>query len=183
MTNTFTAEQFATTSKANIKALETLTGNAFGGMEKLLELNLAASKAMMSDSFGSIKAILGAKDPQEAMALQTAMFQPLAEKSVAYSRHVIAITTESGAEFTKALEVKMAETQDGFGSLVDSLAKNAPAGSETAVAFLKTTMAASQNAIASAKTSAKKAAEAVQANLTAVSDQAIKASTSAYKKA
>ena len=124
MTNTFTAEQFATTSKANIKALETLTGNAFGGMEKLLELNLAASKAMMSDSFGSIKAILGAKDPQEAMALHTAMFQPLAEKSVAYSRHVIAITTESGAEFAKAFEAKMAETQDGFGSLVDSLAKN-----------------------------------------------------------
>ena len=76
MTNTFTAEQFATTSKANIKALETLTGNAFGGMEKLLELNLAASKAMMSDSFGSLKAILGATDPQDAMALQPASALP-----------------------------------------------------------------------------------------------------------
>ena len=183
MTNTFTPEQFAATSKANVKALEALTGNAFAGVEKLMELNLAASKAMLSESFGNIKSILGAKDPQEAMALQAAMFQPLAEKSVAYARHVTAIASESGAEFTKVFEAKFAEAQDGFGSLVDSLAKNAPAGSETAMAFLKTTMAASQNAIDSAKTSAKKAADAVQANLTAVSDQAIKATASAYKKA
>ena len=183
MTTTYTPEQFTATSKANVKALETLTGNAFAGMEKLVELNIAASKAMLSESFGSIKAILGAKDPQEAMALQAAMFQPLAEKSVAYGRHVYAIATESSAEFSKAFEGKMAEAQNGFGTLVDSLAKNAPAGSETAVAFLKTTMAASQNAIESAKTSVNKAADAVHANLTAVSEQAIKATASTYKKA
>ena len=183
MTNTFTPEQFAATSKANVKALEALTGNAFAGMEKLLELNLAASKAVLSESFSNIKSVLGAKDPQEALALQTAMFQPLVEKSVAYGRHVYAIATESSAEFTKAFETKMAEAQDGFGTLVDTMGKNAPAGSETAMAFLKTTMAASQNAIDSAKGSAKKAADAVQANLTAVSDQATKAAASTYKRA
>jgi hypothetical protein len=102
---------------------------------------------------------------------------------VAYGRHVYAIATESGAEFTKALEGKFAEVQQGFGTMVDNLSSNAPAGSEAVMALVKTTMAASQNAIDSAKTSAKKAADALQSNLTAVSDQAIKASASVYKKA
>jgi phasin family protein len=183
MTNTFSTEQFAAASQANVKALETLAGNAFAGMEKLMDLNLAASKAMLSESFDGISAVLGAKDPQEALAIQASQVQPLAEKSVAYGRHVYAIATESSAEFSKALEGKFAEAQAGFSSLVDNLAKNAPAGSETAMAFFKTTMAASQNAIDSAKVSAKKAADAVQSNLTAVTEQAIKAGAGAYKKA
>lgn len=179
MINTYTPEQFSATGKASLKAVEALTANAFAGMEKLMELNLAATKAMMTESFGSLKAVMGAKDPQEAFALQAAMFQPLAEKSVAYGRHVYAIASESSAEFTKSMEDKFAEAQKGFGALVGDLTKNAPAGSETAVAFFKSTMAASQNAIDSAK----KAADTVQANMTAVSEQAIKATAGAYKKA
>jgi phasin family protein len=183
MTKTYTPEQFAATSKAGVEALQSATTHAFTSMEKLVELNLAASKAMMSESFASMKAVLGAKDPQEAMALQAAMFQPMAEKSVAYGRHVITIASESGAEFTKALEAKVAEGQAGFTTMVENIAKNAPAGSEASVAFFKNTMTASQNAIESAKASAKSAADAMQANMTAVSERAIKATAGAYKKA
>lgn len=183
MTKTYTPEQFSATSQAGVEALQAITGNAFASMEKLVELNLAASKAMMSETFNNMKAVLAAKDPQEAMALQTAMFQPMAEKSVAYSRHVAAIASESSAEFTKALEAKAAEAQAGFAALTENMAKNAPAGSEAAVAFFKTTMAASQNAIESAKTSAKTAADAMQANMTAVSERAIKVAANVGKKA
>ncbi len=183
MTKTYTPEQFAATSKAGVAALENMTGNAFASMEKLVELNLAASKAMMTESFGNMKAVLAAKDPQQAMTLQTAMFQPMAENTVAYGRHVFAIATESSAEFTKAFESKIAESQAGFTALVENMAKNAPAGSEASVAFLKNTMAISQNAIESAKASAKSAADAMQANVTAVSERAIKTTAGAFKKA
>ena len=183
MNTTYTPEQFAATGKANLKSLEGMANNAYASLEKLVELNLAASKALMSESFSGIKTVLGAKDPQEMIALQAGMFQPVAEKSVAYGRHVYAIATESSAEFTKAFETMVAEAQQGFGSLVDNLSKNAPAGSEAAAAFFKNTVAASRNAIESAKSSAKKAVDAVEANLTAAGDQVIKATATVYKKA
>lgn len=183
MTKTYTPEQFAATSQAGIAALETMTTNAFAGMGKLVELNMAASKAVMADSIGHMKAVLAAKDPQEAMALQAAAFQPMAEKSVAYSRHIHAIATDASAEYAKSFEGKIAEAQESFAALAENMTKNAPAGSEAAVSFFKNSMTAGQNAIESAKASAKTASDTLQANMTAVSERAIKASASAYKKA
>ena len=178
----FTAEQFTATAKTNAQALEALTTNAYAGFEKLVELNLATSKAVLGDAFSQFQAVLGAKDAQQVFALQSNLFQPAAEKSVAYGRHVYAITTESSADFTKALEAKLAQAQDAFSGVVENLAKNAPAGTESAVAAFKNALSASQQAIDSAKGSAKKAAEMAEANFTSLTNQAVKVASSAAKK-
>jgi phasin family protein len=178
----FTAEQFTATAKTNAQALEALTTNAYAGFEKLVELNLATSKAVLGDAFSQFQAVLGAKDAQQVFALQSSLFQPTAEKSVAYGRHVYAIATESSADFSQALEAKMAQAQDAFSGVVENLAKNAPAGTESAVAAFKNALSASQQAIDSAKGSAKKAAEMAEANFTSLTNQAVKVATSAAKK-
>jgi phasin family protein len=140
------AEQFITTNKANLQALQGFTTQAFAGVEKLVELNMAASKAALGETFGHVQSALGAKDPQEFLALQAGMFKPMADKTAAYAQHVQAIVTGSGAEFTKAVEAKSAEAQKAFAGVLENLTKNAPAGSETAVAAFKNAMAAGQNA-------------------------------------
>ena len=173
------AEQFVTTSKTNLQALQGFTTQAFAGMEKLIELNMAASKAALGETFSHAQAAMGAKDPQEFLALQAGMFKPMADKTAAYAQHVQAIVTGSGAEFTKALEAKTAEAQKTFAGVLESLTKNAPAGSETAVAAFKNAMAAGQNAFESAQTQAKKAIESAQSNFAAAATQA----TDAVKKA
>ena len=178
----FNAEQFTASNKANAQALEALTTNAYAGFEKLVELNMATSKAVLGDAFSQFQAVLGAKDAQQAFALQTSLFQPAAEKTVAYGRHVYAIATESSADFTKSFEAKLAEVQDTFSGVVENMAKNAPAGTESAVAAFKQALSASQSAIESAKGSAKKAAEMAEANFTNLTNQAVKAATSATKK-
>ena len=101
-----TAEQFAATNKANLQALQGFTAQAFSGLEKLVELNLAASKAVMEESFGHAQAVLSAKDAKELLALQTGLVKPMADKSTAYAQHVQAILTGSTADFTKAVEAK-----------------------------------------------------------------------------
>lgn len=174
-----TAEQFITTNKANLQALQGFATQAFAGVEKLVELNLAASKAALGETFGHVQATLGAKDAQEFLTLQTSMFKPLADKTTAYAQHVQAIVTGSGAEFTKAVEAKTAEAQKAFGGVLENLSKNAPAGSETAVAAFKNAMTAGQNAFESAQTQAKKAIESAQSNFAAAATQA----TDAVKKA
>lgn len=180
---TYTAEQFAATSKANVEALKGLTTQAYAGFEKLVELNLAASKALVGESFSHTQAVLAAKDAQQLLDLQAGAIQPLTEKSVAYGRHVYAIAADTGAEFTKAVEAELAKAQKAFAALVENVAKNAPAGSEPAVAAFKTALNAGQNAIETAQTSAKKAVEAVETNFTALANQAVSAATSVVKKA
>ena len=168
-----TAEQFIATSKANAQVLEGLASQAHSSVEKLVELNLTASKALLGESFSHFNAALGAKDPQEFLALQSNMLQPLAEKSVAYFQHIQTILSGSGAEFVKAVEVNAAEAQKTFNGIVEDLAKNAPAGTESAVAAFKSALTAGQSALESAQISARKAIEVAQSQFKTATAQAV----------
>jgi phasin family protein len=170
-----TAEQVLASQKATLDTLFGLTGKAFEGMEKFVELNVTASKAALAEAAGTTHALLSVKDPQEMLALQAAMFQPLAEKTVAYSRHIYDIASGTGAEFGRTFEEQAAEAQRKFLAVVDGAAKNAPAGSETAVAVLKSAIAAGTNAMETVQKAVKQAAEVAEANFNAVASQAANA--------
>ena len=142
-----TAEQVLASQKASVETLFGLTSKAFEGVEKLVELNLTASKAALAEAAGTTQALLSVKDAQELLALQASLFQPLAEKAAAYSRHLYDIATGTGAEFGRAFESEAAEAQKKFLAVVDNAAKNAPAGSETAVAVFKSAVAADRKSV------------------------------------
>ena len=120
-----TAEQVVAAHKANVETLFGLTNKAFEGVEKLVELNLQVAKAALGEVADNTRAALSVKDAQELLALQAGLFQPLAEKAAAYSRHVYEIASGTGAEFGKAFESQAAEAQRNFSNLVDTAAKNA----------------------------------------------------------
>ena len=167
--------------KANLQAAEGLATKAYASAEKLVELNMAATKAAVSESFSHMQALMGAKDIKDVVALQTAYLQPLAGKSAAYVEHVKTIATDSTSEFTGAMEAKMAEAQKSFEAAVDGLAKNAPAGSEAAVAAFKNAVTASKSAMETAQASVKKANAAAQAQFTTASKQAMDIAKKAAK--
>jgi phasin family protein len=177
-----TVEQIAASNKANIETLMGLTTKAFEGVEKIVELNLAASKAALSEAGDQAKAVLSVKDAQELLALQSSLFQPLAEKTAAYSRHLYDIASGSSAEFSKALEGQAADAQKNFAGLVDSAAKNAPAGSETAVAVFKSAVAAASNAFESVQKAVKQASDVAEANFNTVAANAVNATKTVAKK-
>lgn len=170
-----TAEQVMASQKANVETLFGLTNKAFEGVEKLVELNVQASKAALAESANQTQALLGVKDAQELLALQAGLMQPLAEKAAAYSRHLYDIATGTTAEFSKAVEGQAVEAQAKFMSLVDGAAKNAPAGSETAMAVMKSAVAAANNAFESVQKAVKQASDMAEANFTAVSNTAVSA--------
>ena len=173
-----TADQILAAQKANLETLFGLTTKAFEGVEKLVELNVTASKAAMSEAASTTQAVLSVKDAQELLALQASLFQPLAEKTAAYSRHLYDIAQGTSAEFGKAFEAKAAEAQQNFVGLVDSAAKDAPAGSETAVAVMKSAVAAANNAFESVQKAVKQASDVAEANFNAVSTTAVNAAKS-----
>jgi hypothetical protein len=110
------------------------------------------------------------------------VFQPLAEKTAAYSRHLYDIASGSSAEFGKTFEGQAAEAQKKFLGLVDSAAKNAPAGSETAVAVMKSAVAAASNALESVQKAVKQATDVAQSNFNAVAATAAEAAKPVSKK-
>ena len=69
-----TTEQIVASHKANVETLFGLTSKAFEGMEKLVELNLTATKAALSESAHSTKAALSVKDAQALMGVKSADF-------------------------------------------------------------------------------------------------------------
>jgi len=172
-----TVEQVVAAQKANIETLFGLTNKAFEGVEKIVELNLTASKAALSEVAGHTQSVLSVKDVQELVALQSALLQPLAEKTAAYSRHLYDIATATSAEFTKAAEGQASDAQSKFAAMVDSAAQNAPAGSEAAVAIMKSSVAAATNALESVQKAVKQATEVAEANF-----QAVTANTTAVTK-
>ena len=167
-----TAEQIVASHKANVETLFGLTAKAFEGVEKLVELNLSAAKAALDESASKSQAVLSVKDAQDLLAMQASLFQPLAEKTAAYSRHLYDIASGTGGEFTKAFEAQAAAAQKQFAALVDSTAANAPAGSEQAVAMMKGAVTAANTAFESVQKAVKQATELAESNLAAVTQTA-----------
>jgi phasin family protein len=178
---TYTVEQLIAARQTNLKMLEGLTTRAYASFEKLVALNLAASRDLFMGSFGHTQALLGAKHPQQLVTLQVGLVQPLTEKSMAYGRNVYSVVAETGSEFLKAGEVKFAETQTALVDLLENLAENAPVGTLSTVAALRGAVNVSQNVIDSARRSAKKAVELAESNFTAVTTQAVNAATRVSK--
>jgi phasin family protein len=177
------SEQLIATNKANVEALTTLTSQAFAGIEKLVELNLATSKAALSDSTSQVKSAMDVKDAKELVSLQSDMLKPLTDKATAYAEQVKTIITDSSAELTKVVEAKVAEAQKAIDGVVELLTKNAPAGTETAVAAFKNALTAGQSAMESVQTQTKKAIETAQSNFAAATVQTTNAVKQASKKA
>ena len=171
----FTNDQLIATQKSNVEAFAGLSEKAFSSFEKLIELNMAASKALLGESIGHLQALTEVKDAQALMTLQSSLVKPMAEKAASYSRHVYDIVSGSSADFTKVFESASAESQKAVTELLETSLKNAPAGSEAAVTVIKTAMTAGNNAVETAQKSAKQAAQLVESNITALSTAAQKA--------
>ena len=185
MSATFTVEQFVTANMKAVSEAQALAATAFGGFEKLVELNMAATKTALFHNSGDFLSAFSASSPTDALAAQAALVKPLAEQSIAYAKSVYAIATETSSELSKVAEEKFAEGQKAVTVAVENIAKNAPAGSESVFAVFRSAVSAGQNAIEAAKTSAKKAVEVAEsqaANLTETALNSVKTTATSRKK-
>ena len=176
-----TAEQFLSAQKSQIEVLFGLSSTAFEGVEKLVELNLQTAKVAMGEAAEATRAALSVKDPQEFIALQAGLLQPVAEKAAAYSRHVYEIAANTNAEVSKVAEATASEAQAKFMAVVDTAVKNAPAGTENAVSLVRTAVAAATNAMEGVQKAAKQATDVAEANFQALSSNAVRATQGATK--
>lgn len=174
-----TPAQFAELNKAQFDAVFALSQTLFDATEKMVDLNLAAAKALMEESAEKTQALMGAKDVQELMALTTSFAQPTMEKAVSYSRNVYGIASGAGAEVSRIVETQMGEGNKKVAELVEFAAKSAPAGSEPAVAAFKSAIAAANTAYDTFAKASKQAVEVVESNVAAATSATLKAASAA----
>ena len=139
-----TPEQIQSANKANVETLLAVANTQFAAFEKLANISAGAVKSAFEDSINNTRALLGAKDVQEFVTLQNAFAQPAIEKAIAYSKSVYEVATEANTELSKVAERRVSEWNEGFVNLLDKVSKNAPAGSDVAVAAIKSMLAAEQ---------------------------------------
>jgi hypothetical protein len=142
-----TVEQFAAAQKTAVGNIFTIAAKALEGAEKLAQLNLQAGKASLAEA-------------QEAAQ---------SDKFSAYGRQVYDIVSATNAEIARVVEESAAEARNVFTATLEQAAKNAPAGTDNAVAFMKQAVAAAGSAYDTIQKAVKQAADVAEANVEAVS--------------
>jgi len=165
-----TPEQIQAATKANVEALLAVANAQFSAFEKLANISAGAVKGAFEDSIANTRALLGAKDVQEFVSLQSTLAQPAIEKAIAYSKSVYEVATEANGELSKVAERRVAEWNENFVSLLDKVSKNSPAGSDVAVAAVKSMLAAANSAYDNMNKVAKQATEIAEANVAAATE-------------
>jgi phasin family protein len=165
-----TPEQIQAANKANVEAILAVANAQFAALEKLATLNATTVRGAFEDSIANTRALLGAKDVQEFVSLQNGFAQPAVEKAIAYSKSVYEVATSANAELSKVAERRVAEWNENFVSLLDKVSKNAPAGSDVAVAAVKSMLAAANSAYDNMNKVAKQATEIAEANVAAATE-------------
>lgn len=183
-------EQFAEIAKNNlnaqIAAMNAFAHKAFASAEKIVELNMTMVKQSIADNTAIVQQLIHAKGPQEFITLGAATLRPNADKAAAYGRQLASITTAARSDFTREAESQIAETRRKFSEIVETASRNAPAGSESIVAMVKTAMGNANAGFDQFSKTAKQASETIEVNVnntvSKISDAADKVSAQAFKK-
>lgn len=169
-----TPEQIAAVNKAAVDSILTVANLSFAATERLAALNLNAARGFFADGAANAGALLAVKDVQGFVALQGSLVKPAVEKALAYSKSVYEILDESAKSLSQIAEGQAVEAKKNFSAAVEQTLKNAPAGSETLVAAIKTSIAQAESAYETVAQQAKQAKATIEANVAQANAAAVK---------
>lgn len=162
-----TPEQFLQMNKTALEVFHSATIASIEGFEKLAALNVQAAKASLDESTDALKSMTEVKDAKQLADIATGSVQPATDKVSAYYKHVYEIANETGTELAKLFEKQFAEGNRQLYAAIDSMAKNAPAGSEGLVTLVKQAVSAANTAFDQVNKATKQAVELAEANMAA----------------
>lgn len=160
-------EQFMQLGKSSIEAALSVANITLQGAERLVGLQLKTAKEALDEGMRSAKALSDVKNVQDLIALQSTSTQPGIEKAIAYSRSLYEVASETQSQINKVLEDRMAKVGGEFVTAMDKAVKNAPAGSESALAAFKSAVAAASTAYETMTKVARDAADVAVSNTAA----------------
>jgi phasin family protein len=167
-------EQVVSLNKANIDTAMSVAAIAMATTEGLFKLNMAALKDSLNEAAQNANVLADVKEAKDLMSLQSSLAQPGMDKAIAYSRSVYEVVSKAQSQLTQLAEGRMAEVNKEIVSAMDKAAKSAPAGSEVAVAAVKSAMTAATTAFDTLSKTAKQVVDLAEAGVNTVAATPIK---------
>ncbi|MCB1916894.1 MAG: phasin family protein [Rhodocyclaceae bacterium] len=178
-----TPEKFAAANKASLDTAASVASLGLSTVERLMALNLNTVRAAIADAGSNAEALLAAKDPKAALSVLSGLAEPTLASVLGYYRSAYGIVVDSGEELGKIADGQIAELNKAVTIALDEMTKSAPAGSDVAVAAVKSAIAAANATYDSVTKATKKVVEIAEANVTSTTGAAVKAVGKAAKKA
>jgi phasin family protein len=170
----YNASQFADFNKANVAQATKLAAIALENAEKVMKLNLNATKLVFAQGVENASAVAAVKDVQELIALPTKYAETGVQTVVGYSRSLYEISSEAQAQFSALAEEALAGYTKGLASWVEKASQSAPAGSEVAINAMKSTVAATSAAFDQFQKASKQVVSFADASVRAAAENATK---------
>ncbi|TXF13423.1 phasin family protein [Pelomicrobium methylotrophicum] len=168
------AEKIVALNRANLETAVQAANIALAGAERLIELNLAATKTAIAEGARAAKAVTEVKDVKDLLAVQTASAEPQLEKAASFVRSVYEAIVQTQTDLAKLVEERIVDVNQELIAAFEQAAKTAPAGlgADAAVAAMKSAVAAATNAYDTLSKAAKQMAELTEVNMTAMASKA-----------
>lgn len=181
-TTNVAAEQFGDFSKSIVDAANKFAKVSFDSAERMFALNMEASKVSLDETSKSAKSLSSVKDVQDLNGLRTKSAETGLEFLMGYSKNFYEISTAAQAQYTALVEERVGQIQKSVADSLDKVSKSAPAGSDVAIAALKSSMAASTAAIDSLSKATKQFTSFADTAIKTASETTTKATASAKRK-
>jgi phasin family protein len=172
-------KDFVPAPTLHVEAGLALVNTALESSERYFALNLKVSRSLFEQSLSNLKALQGARDVRSFVSLRAAQAQPAIDAAVGYSRSVCEIASAAKEETTRIVEVQLADLNADASDAIDRALQRAPAGSESAVAVIRTAIDAANSAYDKMNGAAQKVAEITEAHVIAVRQAGFQAAANA----
>jgi phasin family protein len=176
-----TPAQVAELQKSQLDTLFALSHTMFEATERLVDLNLAATKALLEESAERTQMLMGVKDVQEFMAVGSSLAQPALDKVVSYNRNVYGIASGASADVSKIFETQISQGNKQVAEMIEFASKNTPTGAEPAVSMFKSAVAAANTAYDTINKATKQAVDMAESNFSAATAATVKAANDVAK--
>src|SRR5690349_23847781 len=110
--------------------------------ERAVAVQLEYAKGALKQATINARAVSQVKDVQELLALRARIAENAIENLMGYSRSLYEVASDAQSEYSRLAEERMARFQQAVAETVDQASKAAPAGSDVAVAAMKSQLAA-----------------------------------------
>ncbi len=163
----------ATQMQAQLVWYRDMSQTAFESMERLLQLNFAATRASLQDTADAARQVLHATGPGEMMAVLRAQSGPHIGKSIAYGNHLFHIASDTHADLSRCAESRIAEAGEYASALIDVTARTVPPGTRSLLVLVKTAVDQASGGYARLNRSSRQAVETLESNVDAAVNQIV----------
>ncbi|MGE5384358.1 MAG: phasin family protein [Betaproteobacteria bacterium] len=170
-------EQLTAAQKASAEVMMALVRTAFGGVERLTTLNIAASRELVNNVIANAQQVLSIKDPSELTKINTSLAQPNMDKWIEYSRSLYDLTSQMQKEVTSVMEAQYNSFTKNASSAIQKTTASTPVGGDVFAAAMNSMLTASTKAFDNMTNMAKQLSNIAEANVQAASNATAKAVT------